>query len=63
MIAGCNGSRCAGGSPISVAECAAQNLRDFEALDPFFRLVEHGLQGLIEPVHFFDLMAEDVVTE
>jgi hypothetical protein len=39
------------------------NMRDFEALDPFFRLVEHGLHGLVEQVHFFDLMAEDVVAE
>ena len=39
------------------------NLEDFAALDPFFRLIEQGLQGLVEPGHFFDLMAEDVVTE
>ncbi|UMB71005.1 nuclear transport factor 2 family protein [Mycobacterium paraterrae] len=39
------------------------NLGDFAALDPFFRIIEHGLQGLVEPGHFFDLMAEDVVIE
>jgi uncharacterized protein len=39
------------------------NLEDFTALDPFFRVIEQGLQGLVEPGHFFDLMAEDVVTE
>ena len=39
------------------------NLDDFAALDPFFRLIEQGLQGLVEPGHFFDLMAENVITE
>ncbi len=39
------------------------SLEDFAALDPFFRIIEHGLQGLVEPRHFFDLMADDVVTE
>lgn len=39
------------------------NLEDFAALEPFFRIVEHGLQDLVGPGHFFDLMAEDVVTE
>jgi uncharacterized protein len=39
------------------------NLQDFTALDPFFRIIEQGLQGFVDPGHFFDLMAEDVVTE
>ena len=39
------------------------DLQDFAALDPFFRIIEQGLQGLVNPGHFFDLMAEDVVTE
>ena len=39
------------------------NLEDFTALDPFFRIIEQGLRGLVEPGHFFDLMAGDVVTE
>jgi ketosteroid isomerase-like protein len=39
------------------------NLDDFAALDPFFRIIERGLEGLVEPGHFFDLMAEDVLTE
>jgi uncharacterized protein len=39
------------------------NLSDFAALDPFFRIIEEGLQGLTKGGHFFDLMAEDVVTE
>lgn len=38
-------------------------LEDFAALDPFFRIIEQGLEGLVAPGHFFDLMAEDVVTE
>ena len=37
------------------------NLQDFTALDPFFRIIEQGLQGFVDPGHFFDLMAEDVV--
>ncbi len=41
-------------------------IRDFEefrALDPFFRIVEQGLQGLAEGDHFFELLADDVVFE
>jgi uncharacterized protein len=39
------------------------NLDDFAALDPFFRIVEQGLDGLAGPGHFFDLLAEDAVFE
>ena len=34
---------------------------DFEALDPLFRIVEEGLNGLGDGDHFFDLLADDVV--
>src|SRR5271170_5717485 len=37
------------------------DMEDFRALDPFFRIVEQGLAGLVEGDHFFDLLAEDVV--
>jgi hypothetical protein len=36
------------------------NLSDFQALDPFFRIIEEALAGLTDGVHFFDLLAEDV---
>jgi ketosteroid isomerase-like protein len=36
-------------------------LDDFKALDPFFRIIEKGLAGLVDGEHFFDLLAEDVV--
>jgi len=36
------------------------NLADFAALDPFFRIIEQGLDGLVEPGHFFDILAEDI---
>ena len=36
------------------------NLADFAALDPFFRIIERGLDGLVEPGHFFDILAEDI---
>jgi ketosteroid isomerase-like protein len=39
------------------------NIQDFQALDPFFRVIERGLDGLVDGEHFFDLLAEDVVTE
>jgi ketosteroid isomerase-like protein len=39
------------------------NLDDFAALDQFFRIVQEGLTGFVEGDHFFDLLAEDVVTE
>jgi ketosteroid isomerase-like protein len=38
-----------------------ENPHDFRALDPFFRVIEEGLQGLVDGEHFFDLLAEDVV--
>jgi ketosteroid isomerase-like protein len=36
------------------------DLDDFKALDPFFRIVERGLDGIVDRGHFFDLLAEDV---
>jgi ketosteroid isomerase-like protein len=39
------------------------NLEDFAALDPFFRIIEQGLEGIAGPGHFFDLLAEDIVVE
>src|ERR1700720_4722735 len=37
------------------------DLDDFEALDPFFRIIEKGLDGIADGGHFFDLLAEDVI--
>src|ERR1700689_37091 len=37
------------------------DLDDFKALEPFFRIIEDGLAGLADGEHFFDLLAEDVV--
>src|SRR6202035_5317328 len=37
-----------------------KDLGDFKALDPFFRIIEQGLDGLADGGHFFDLLAEDV---
>ena len=39
------------------------NLEDFAALDPFFHIIQEGLAGFVEGDHFFDLLAEDIVTE
>jgi uncharacterized protein len=39
------------------------NPQDFQALEPFFRVIEEGLEGLVDGGHFFDLLAEDVVFE
>src|ERR1700689_2510374 len=35
----------------------------FEALDPFFRIIEEGLVGLADGDNFFDLLAEGAVFE
>src|SRR6202158_521448 len=37
------------------------DLDDFTALDPFFRIIEKGLDGLADGGHFFDLLAEKVI--
>src|SRR4051812_39200269 len=37
------------------------DLDDFKALEPFFRIIEHGLDGLADGGHFFDLLTDDVV--
>lgn len=42
---------------------AISNLRDFQTLDPSFRIIEQGVAGLVDGDHFFDLLAEDVVFE
>ena len=39
------------------------DLTDFAALDPFFRIIEQGLAGLVQPGHFFDLLAEDITAD
>ncbi len=38
------------------------DLADFAALDPFFRIIEKGLDGLAGPGHSFDLLAEDIIS-
>ena len=38
-----------------------ENMDDFRALDPFFRIIEQGLAGFVDGEHFFDMLAEDVV--
>jgi ketosteroid isomerase-like protein len=42
---------------------AIDNMGDFRALEPFFRVIEEGLNGLVDGGHFFDLLADDVVFE
>jgi ketosteroid isomerase-like protein len=37
------------------------DLGDFKALEPFFRIIEQGLDGLVDGGHFFDLLTDDVV--
>jgi uncharacterized protein len=37
------------------------HLDDFQALDPFFGIIEEGLAGLVDGAHFFDLLADEVV--
>ena len=37
------------------------DLDDFKALDPFFRIIEEGPDGIADGGHFFDLLAEDVI--
>ena len=37
------------------------NLDDFQALEPFFRIIEEALVGLADGDHFFDLLADEVV--
>jgi ketosteroid isomerase-like protein len=36
---------------------------EFKALEPFFQIIMEGLDGLVDGTHFFDVLAEDVVTE
>jgi ketosteroid isomerase-like protein len=38
-----------------------ENMDDFRALDPFFRIIEEGLADHVDGDHFFDLLSEDVV--
>src|SRR6201985_181983 len=37
------------------------DLDDFKALDPFFRIIEKGLDGIADGGHFFNLLGEDVL--
>jgi len=38
-----------------------ENIEDFRALDPFFRVIEQGLAGFVDGEHFFDMLDDDVV--
>jgi ketosteroid isomerase-like protein len=40
-----------------------ENMEDFQALEPFFRVIEEGLAGQVDGGHFFNLLADDVVFE
>ncbi|MFI5613095.1 nuclear transport factor 2 family protein [Amycolatopsis sp. NPDC051903] len=42
---------------------SVDDLEDFAALEPFFGVIRQGLAGHVEGEHFFDLLADDVVTE
>jgi hypothetical protein len=33
-----------------------RDIEDFRALDPFFRIIEQGLQGLVDGDHFGDYL-------
>ena len=35
----------------------------FEALNPFFEIVQRGLSGLVDGKHYFDTFAEDAIFE
>jgi len=37
-----------------------ENMDDFRALDPFFRIIEEGLAAFVDGEHFFDMLAHDV---
>jgi uncharacterized protein len=37
-----------------------ENMDDFRALDPFFRIIEEGLAPFVDGEHFFDMLAHDV---
>jgi ketosteroid isomerase-like protein len=36
---------------------------DFEALDPFFEVVQSGLSEFVDGDHYFDMIAEDAIFE
>ncbi|MDB5066459.1 MAG: hypothetical protein JWM18_2893 [Chloroflexi bacterium] len=42
---------------------AVKDLDDFKALEPFFHIIEQGLDGLVDGDHFFELFTDDAVTE
>ena len=45
---------------VGIVKAPVANPADFAALDPFFRIIEKGLDGLVEPGHFFDLLATNM---
>jgi ketosteroid isomerase-like protein len=36
---------------------SVRDLDEFQALDPFFGIIEEGVAGLVDGKHFFDLLA------
>jgi hypothetical protein len=45
----------------TIAAEIGDDLDDFKALDPFFRIIEKGLDGIADGGHFFDLLAATVI--
>ena len=39
------------------------DVSEFKALEPFFQIILEGLNGLVDGANFFEILAEDVVTE
>jgi hypothetical protein len=64
LLGGCDKTAPVDTHPLSNVHGACRmpdDMEDFRALDPFFRIIEQGLVGLVDGDHFFDLLAEDVV--
>jgi uncharacterized protein len=40
---------------------SVSNLKDFEALEPFFNIIKQGVGGLVDGDHYFDMLTDDVV--
>src|SRR6202011_4421685 len=49
-----------GHRPEHIMTTTITDLDDFKALDPFFRIIEKGLDGIADGPHFFELLAEEV---
>src|SRR5271165_5425996 len=63
LFRGCSGAPCQTHSHNQEGMMPNAKYGEFEALDPFFEVVQKGLREFVDGDHYFDTIAEDALFE